>query len=118
MTGSDLEERVHAINTVNAERRELTLRNFTRETAAVDLAQMSLMHSGSGAQAAAKLLIAMEYGKPFEFQMLLSLDYENRAKADLMIEGYLPHDLWPSRWMSSAGVDGQGLMEKVFDKWK
>ncbi len=94
-----------------------TLNSFNRGTAAIDLAELALNHYSSGAEAAAKLLLSMEHGEAFDFRMLIKLDTVNRAKADLIMAGYKPHELWPSKWMTEAGRNGRQIMEVLGSKW-
>jgi|GEM_PF-2013585 len=93
------------------------LENSDRGGSAWELASMALRYSGSGSEAAAKLLLAMEHGKPFNFELLLRFDSTNRAHADLVLMGYRPHELWPSKWMNDAGIDGAGVMRDLLEKW-
>ena len=111
------QDTIKRIQARQEQRRLNILNSFDRGTAAIDLANMALDHSSSGAEAAARLLLSMENGKSFEFRFLLLLDVENRAKAELMITGYKHHDRWPSKWMDAAGSNGKEIMDKIKRKW-
>ena len=93
------------------------LNNSDRGQSAYALATMALEHMGGGAEAAAQLLLAMEYGKSFDFTLLLKFDSTNRAHADLVMQGYKAHELWPSKWMDAAGYHGIDIMDTLRDKW-
>jgi len=92
--------------------------NSNRAQSAFALAEMALEHSGDGSYAAATLLLAMENGNPFDFQLLLKFDSTNRAHADLVIMGYKPHELWPSKWMDGIGKNGVHVMTSLAEKWE
>jgi len=98
-------------------KRQDILKVYNRGTSANELALMALNHNGSGSECAAKLLISMEYGHSFDFQLLLSLDTKNRTHADIIMQGYKPHELWPSKWMDEQGLNGADIMRKIKFKW-
>ncbi|WP_422139678.1 hypothetical protein [Endozoicomonas sp. ALC020] len=106
----------HYIKKAQAKRSSI-LNTSDRGKSAYALASMALEHGSASAEAAASLLLAMEYGKAFDFVKLLSFDTENRAHADLVLMGYQPHHLWPSAWMDEAGYHGQDVMDTLLDKW-
>jgi len=93
------------------EPRGTVMRSSDRALSALVLSRLALEHDCVGSYAAAILLIAMERGKTFDFRLLLKLDTENRAHADLVMRGYCAHDLWPSRWLNEIGYDGGGNSE-------
>lgn len=97
--------------------RKAVLDSCDRSDSAKVLAEMAIHHSGSGAYAAAHLLMAMEYGTPFKFELLLSLDSTNRAHADIIIMGYRSHEVYPSLWMDEKGHKGSELIQSVRRKW-
>ena len=97
--------------------RDDVLNNVSPQQAAFELAEMALEHGGSGAEAAARLLLDMEHGQAFNFRQLLSLDTCNRAKADLLMMHYMAHNIWPSAWIKEAGHDGQSMMMALAAKW-
>ena len=99
------------------QKRQKILDSFSRGKAAYDLATLAMDHSSKSAEAAARLLLSMEFDKPFNFKFLLRFDVENRAKADLLMAGYRTHDLWPSDWMYKEAIDGREIMGKVRNKW-
>lgn len=105
------------INEVKEQKREKVLLGNCRGTAAHQLALMAIEHSSSSAEAAASLLLGMEHGSDFNFQLLLKFDAENRALADLVMLGYKPHEIWPSKWISEAGFDGESIMQSLREKW-
>ena len=105
------------VQKMEAKRLEI-LKNSNRGKSAYVLACIALEHGSSSAEAAASLLLSMEDGKEFDFKKLLSFDTENRAHADLVIMGYKPHELWPSKWMSEAGYHGTDVIDTVRDKWR
>jgi hypothetical protein len=88
-----------------------------RAHSALVLATMALEHDGDGSHAAAHLLLPMEQGTAFDFRLLLKFDTTNRAHADLVMMGYRPHHLWPSRWLEEIGEDGTALMQALAAKW-
>lgn len=88
-----------------------------RAHSALALTTMALEHDGDGSHAAAQLLLAMEQGTAFDFRLLLKFDTTNRAHADLVMMGYKPHHLWPSRWMDEIGEDGNSIMKNLATKW-
>lgn len=94
------------------------LQSSSRGKSAFALASMALEHCGSGAETAARLLLSMEYGHPFNVQNLYRFDTENRAHAEVAIAGCVAHELWPSGWMDAEGFDGAGIMQQLRDKWK
>lgn len=98
--------------------RNAVMESSNRGKSAHALATMALEHGSSSAHAAASLLLAMEHGKPFDFESLLSFDSTNRAHADLIMLGYKPHELWPSKWMNEEGYHGVDIMDALRDKWK
>lgn len=100
-------------------KRSKVLETFNRATSAEALAHMALEHDGSGAECAARLLLAMEHEQPFNFTLLLNLDSTNRAHADLVLLGYKAHDLWPSKWMTAEGItNGKQLMADLKVEWE
>ena len=101
----------------DAAKRAGVLDSSNRAQSALVLADMALQHGGDGSHAAAKLLLAMEHGKAFDFRLLLKFDSENRAHADLVIMGYQSHHLWPSKWMDEIGANGEQIMRDIFEKW-
>jgi hypothetical protein len=101
-----------------AAKRDAVLASSTRGKSAYHLASQAIEHSGSGSEAAAQLLLSMEYGTPFNVQNLYKLDSENRAHAEIAIAGCVAHELWPSRWMNDEGFDGSAVMQKLRDKWQ
>ncbi len=109
---------VEQIMREQAEERTQVMDTSNRANSAWVLADMALEHDGSGSQAAAKLLLAMEYGTAFDFRLLLSFDSTNRAHADLVMLGYKSHELWPSKWMDDLGKDGEQIMKCLADKWR
>ncbi len=111
------EAQIQQIMAEQEQQRQNVLKGTTPEKAAVELAQMALKHNGSGSEAAAMLLLSMEFQRPFDFTLLLKLDPFNRAKADLMMTRYKAHDLWPSVWMEDAGYNGKEIMQKLNAKW-
>lgn len=100
-----------------AEKRTTVLASSTRGQSAHHLACMAVEHCGSGAEVAARLLLSMEYGHPFNIQNLYKLDSENRAHAEIAIAGCVAHELWPSRWMNDEGFDGD-IMKQLRKKWQ
>lgn len=98
-------------------KRTAVLESSTRGASAFHLASMAIEHSSSGAEAAARLLLSMEYGQPFNVQELYRLDSTNRAHAEIAIAGCVAHELWPSRWMNDEGFDGD-IMKQLRDKWR
>ena len=98
-------------------KRSSILNASSRGESAYILAKLALDHGSSSAEAAASLLLSMEHGRDFDFKKLLSFDTENRAHADLVMAGYKPHELWPSKWMDDAGYHGVDVMDTVRDKW-
>jgi hypothetical protein len=101
-----------------AAKREAVLTNSTRGKSAYYLASQAIEHSGSGSETAARLLLSMEYGLPFNVQNLYKLDSTNRAHAEIAIAGCVAHELWPSRWMNDEGFDGSAVMQRLRDKWQ
>lgn len=101
-----------------AAKRAAVLNTSTRGKSAFHLASQAVEHSGSGSEVAARLLLSMEYGFPFNVQDLYKLDSENRAHAEIAIAGCVAHELWPSRWMNEEGFDGNGVMQQLRDKWQ
>lgn len=97
--------------------RDDVINNVSPQQAAFELAQMALEDDGSGAEAAARLLLDMEHGQAFNFRQLLSLDTRNRAKADLLMRHYMAYNIWPSRWMEEAGYNGKEIMVQLNAKW-
>jgi len=67
------------------EPRGTVMRSSDRALSALVLSRLALEHDCVGSYAAAILLIAMERGKTFDFRLLLKLDTENRAHADLVM---------------------------------
>lgn len=97
--------------------RERVLNHSDAAQSALVLANMALEHGGSGAEAAARLLLSMQYARSFNFRYLTAFDATNRAHADLVIMRYTSHDLWPSRWLNAIGQDGNKIIEDIRDKW-
>lgn len=91
--------------------------NSNRGKSANALAALALAGRSSGCRAAARLLLAMEKGHSFDFRELLRLDSTNRAHAEVIMQGYKPHHLWPSRWMDEEGFDGSAIMQEVAENW-
>lgn len=98
-------------------KRAEVMNKSNRSHSALALADMALEHHGDGSHAAARLLLAMEYGTGFDFRLLLKFDSTNRAHADLVMLGYKPHELWPSKWMDDIGKNGEKIMQQLADKW-
>lgn len=94
-----------------------TRTNSTRGSAALVLANMALQHDSDSAHAAASLLLSMESCKAFDFRLLLKFDPKHRAYADTVVQGYVPHEIWPSKWIDEEGGDGETLMRQLSDKW-
>lgn len=101
-----------------AAKRAVVLESSTRGKSAFHLASQAIEHSGSGSEVAARLLLSMEYGLPFNVQNLYKLDSTNRAHAEIAIAGCVAHELWPSRWMDEEGFDGGEIMQQLHDKWQ
>jgi hypothetical protein len=101
-----------------AAKREEVLETSNRGKSAYYLATQAIENSGSGSEAAAKLLLSMEYGTPFNMQNIYKLDTTNRAHAEIAIAGCVAHELWPSGWMNAEGFDGNDIMQKLRDKWQ
>lgn len=101
-----------------AEKYEEVLATSTRGKSAYHLASQAIEHSGSGSEAAARLLLSMEYGAPCNMQNIHKLDATNRAHAEVAIAGCVAHQLWPSGWMNEEGFDGSGIMQQLRDKWQ
>ncbi len=99
------------------QKRQEILNSFSRGRAAYDLANLALEHTSRSAEAAARLLLSMELDQPFDFKFLLRFDAENRAKADLVMAGYQPHNLWPSGWIDKEGFDGFEIIARLREKW-
>ena len=97
--------------------RDDVINNVSPQQAAFELAQMALEDDGSGAEAAARLLLDMEHGQAFNFRQLLSLDTRNRAKADLLMRHYMAYNIWPSAWIKDAGHNGNSIMLELAEKW-
>ena len=95
---------------------QAVLSSSTRGKSAHHLATQAIEHSGGGSETAARLLLSMEYGTPFNMQNLCKLDSENRAHAEIAIAGCVAHELWPSRWMNDEGFDGD-IMKQLRAKW-
>ena len=93
------------------------LEKSNRAHSALALAKMALEHSGGGSHAAAKLLLSMQHGTDFDFQLLLKFDTTNRAHADLVMMGYRAHEIWPSSWLDDIGENGADIMNKLSTKW-
>lgn len=91
--------------------------NSTRGQSALALAEMALEHGSGSAKAAAELLLSMEFESSFNFMELLTFDSTNRAHADVVMKGYRPCELWPSKWMDEEGQDGQAIINKLAAKW-
>ena len=100
------------------EERAAVLETSTRAESAYILARMAIDHSGSASEAAARLLLSLEYGQLFNLQQLLRFDTKNRAHAEIVIAGAVAHEMWPSQWMSDIDHDGAGIMQQVRNKWK
>jgi hypothetical protein len=96
---------------------QAVLSSSTRGQSAYHLATQAIEHSGGGAETAARLLLSMEYGSPFNMQNIYKFDSENRAHAEVAIAGCVAHELWPSRWMNDEGFDGD-IMKQLRDKWE
>ena len=115
---SETDKRLQAYIKRQQQQRQQVLSTLNRGMAAADLAEMSLEHGSNSAHAAATLLLAMEYERPYDLTLLMAFDTENRAKADLILMGYQPGQIFPSRWITEeAGKDGNELMTAVFEKW-
>lgn len=99
------------------QKRNIVLAGSTRGKSAFHLAIQAIEHSGSGSETAARLLLSMEFGTPFNVQNLHKLDTENRAHAEVAIAGCVAHELWPSRWMTDEGFDGSDIMKQLKTKW-
>ena len=108
---------IQKIMAQQAAQRAEVMEKSNRARSALELANMALEHGGDGSHAAAMLLLAMETGKSFDFRLLLKFDSTNRAHADLVMMGYQPHHLWPSKWMDEIGVDGAEVMQNLAEKW-
>jgi len=98
---------------------DATMASNTRGTSALALLKMALEHRSDSAHAAAKLLLAMENGRSFDFILLLRLDSVHRAHADTLMLGYQPHHIWPSKWIEdeNTGIDAAALLLDLADKW-
>lgn len=98
-------------------RRDEVLNTSDRCKSAFVLANMALEQDGGGAEAAASLLLSMEYSELFNFENLLRLDAENRAHADIVMAGYHSCDFRPSSWLEEIGEDGKGIFSEIRQIW-
>jgi hypothetical protein len=98
------------------QQRDLVLSNSSRGLSALALAKWALDEGGDAGLAAAALLLSMELEKAFDFRLLLKLDSTNRAHADLIMQGYKPHQLWPSQWIGEVGGDAS-LIKRVEEEY-
>jgi hypothetical protein len=99
-----------------AQEREDIMNTSNRGFSALALANLALSDAGDESEAAAVLLLSMEERKSFDFQQLLKLNPKYRAHADVVMLGYGPHALWPSRWIGGIGQDCS-IIERIAQEW-
>lgn len=81
------------------------------------LTEMALKHNSGSAQAAAELILAMEYDWPYELSRLLRFDSTNRAHADVVLQGFQSCEGRPSQWITDNGAEGVALVRQLYMDW-
>ena len=91
-----------------------------RGPAALKLIDMALEHDGSGAKAAALIILSLEADNWFKFSAieLIKLDEEHRECANQVLLGVSSSDFQPSAWLKRLDIDVSKKIQLLIEKWK
>ncbi|WP_100913572.1 hypothetical protein [Pseudoalteromonas spongiae] len=95
-------------------------KNKPRGPAALKLIDMALEHDGSGAKAAALIILSLEADNWFKFSAieLIKLDEEYRECANQVLLGVSSSDFQPSAWLERLDIDVSNKVKALINKWK
>jgi hypothetical protein len=90
-----------------------------RAKSALALIDMALEHNGSGAKAAALIVLSLEADNWFKFSAieLVHFDAGYREHANNVLLGVEPSDFSPSNWLKRIDIDVADKVNELMKKW-